>query len=52
MRYKLLGQHSGLPAAGAVPLGFRHDMLAKASLRNRLAGGKFDLFDQPTQLVR
>jgi len=48
MRNKLLG----LPAANAVSLSFPHDMLAESSLRNRLAGGKLDLLDQPTQPVR
>ena len=51
MRYKLLGRHSGLHAASAVPLGFPHDMLAESSLRSRLAGGKLDLLDQPSQPV-
>jgi aryl-alcohol dehydrogenase-like predicted oxidoreductase len=45
-------QVSRLNAASAVPLGFPHDMLAESSLRNRLAGGKLDLLDQPSQPVR
>jgi aryl-alcohol dehydrogenase-like predicted oxidoreductase len=45
-------QVSRLNATSAVPLGFPHDMLAESSLRNRLAGGKLDLLDQPSQAVR
>ncbi|PZM09462.1 hypothetical protein [Rhizobium tubonense] len=39
-------------SASAVPLSFPHDMLAESTLQNRLAGGKLDLFDHPSQPAR
>lgn len=41
-----------LDRASAIPLGFPHEMLADAGVRNQLAAGKADLIDAPIRPVR
>lgn len=45
-------QIARLDAASEVPLGFPHELLAQASNRNAIAGGKADLLDWPKRPVR
>ncbi|MFV3128737.1 aldo/keto reductase [Niveispirillum sp. KHB5.9] len=41
-----------LDGASAIPMGFPHEMLADAGVRNQLAAGKADLIDRPALPVR